>query len=219
MRRPLAVYSLNPVCCKHCGKPILPKEGERPGSVRRKKFCDHGCAAAHNNRVYPKRKPEGECDECGELVKARRKWCSIKCKAAGALTRRREAAKVDVGRVVYWRQRQKQKAVEYKGGKCQICDYNKCIRALKFHHVDPTTKEFAISGTGKTRSWERIRAELDKCVLVCGNCHDEIHAGIVDIRGVGSTGKLAVSKTEVESSNLSAPAKIETCQLGLSSSG
>ena len=181
----VAAYLLNPARCRHCGKAILPKEAEKPGTVRRRRFCSHGCAAAHNNRLYPKRRPEGECDECGTPVKIGRKWCSIKCKAADALRRKQAAAKKDVTRIVYWRQQQKQKAVDYKGGKCQICGYNRCIRALKFHHVDPATKEFAISGAGSTRSWEKLRAELDKCVLVCGNCHDEIHAGIVDIRGVG----------------------------------
>lgn len=66
------------------------------------------------------------------------------------------------------------KAVHYKGGKCSICSYNKCITALEFHHIDPTTKLFGISD-GCTRSWEVIKVELDKCILVCANCHRELH--------------------------------------------
>jgi len=69
----------------------------------------------------------------------------------------------------------KQKAVEYKGGKCCKCGYNKCIDALEFHHKDPLKKDFGIANKGYTRSWEKVKKELDKCDLVCSNCHKEIH--------------------------------------------
>jgi len=69
----------------------------------------------------------------------------------------------------------KQKAVEYKGNSCINCGYNKCLAALEFHHIDPTQKDFALSNDGHTRSWEEIKNELDKCILVCANCHREIH--------------------------------------------
>ena len=70
----------------------------------------------------------------------------------------------------------KEKLIEYKGGKCQICGYNKCISALEFHHLDPSQKDFNISGG--TKSFEKAKIEVDKCVLVCSNCHREIHAGL-----------------------------------------
>lgn len=66
----------------------------------------------------------------------------------------------------------KLKAIEYKGGKCIVCGYNKSIRALQFHHLDPTQKDFGISGT--TKSFEKLKPELDKCVLLCANCHGEV---------------------------------------------
>ena len=68
-------------------------------------------------------------------------------------------------------------AVAYKGGVCQCCKYNKYIGALEFHHINPDEKDFGISVKGYTRSWENNKKELDKCVLVCSNCHREIHAG------------------------------------------
>ncbi len=71
----------------------------------------------------------------------------------------------------------RQKLVEYKGGKCVLCGYSKCIDALDLHHKDPLTKDFGISKNGITRSWEKNKAEADKCVLLCANCHREIHAG------------------------------------------
>jgi len=67
------------------------------------------------------------------------------------------------------------KAVEYKGGKCQKCGYDKCQQALEFHHLDQLKKDFGISAGGFTRSWDKITTELDKCLIVCANCHREIH--------------------------------------------
>jgi len=70
------------------------------------------------------------------------------------------------------------KAVEYKGGKCERCGYCKYVGALDFHHLDPTQKDFAIASKGYTRSWDSVRNEIDKCLLLCSNCHREIHNGI-----------------------------------------
>ena len=67
-------------------------------------------------------------------------------------------------------------AIEYKGGRCSRCGYNRCIEALEFHHLDSSKKDFGISARGYTRSWARVRAEIDKCVLLCSNCHRELHA-------------------------------------------
>lgn len=69
----------------------------------------------------------------------------------------------------------KAQAVKYKGGRCEICGYDKCMDALDFHHLSPKEKDFNISGG--TKSFESIKPELDKCILVCANCHREIHAG------------------------------------------
>lgn len=72
--------------------------------------------------------------------------------------------------------RHKALAVAYKGGRCQVCGYNRCMAALDFHHLDPNAKD---PNWRLMRNWsfERIRSELDKCMLVCRNCHAEIHFG------------------------------------------
>ncbi len=77
----------------------------------------------------------------------------------------------------------KKRAVEYLGGSCVCCGYNEHPGVLDFHHVDPATKEFGISDKGMTRSWEKIKAELDKCILVCANCHREITLGVREFTG------------------------------------
>jgi len=73
----------------------------------------------------------------------------------------------------------KSMSVEYLGGKCCKCGYKKCVAALDFHHLIGSDKDFGISDRGYTRSWERVKAELDKCILVCANCHREIHHGVL----------------------------------------
>jgi len=75
----------------------------------------------------------------------------------------------------------RQMAADYKGGQCIICKYKKCKRALVFHHVDPKKKSFGISARGLTKSWDKVRKELDKCVLLCSNCHMEVHDGITQL--------------------------------------
>lgn len=74
------------------------------------------------------------------------------------------------------RKKVKRMLVEEFGGACSRCGYNKCIEALQFHHIDPNTKEFGVSAQGNTRSYERLLEEAKKCVLLCANCHAEIHA-------------------------------------------
>ena len=79
------------------------------------------------------------------------------------------------------RRKIKEFAVSCKGGRCEICGYSKSVWALDLHHRDPKTKHFGIAAKGYTRSWEAVRKEADKCVLVCANCHREIGAGITQL--------------------------------------
>lgn len=70
--------------------------------------------------------------------------------------------------------KRKLKAIEYKGGHCSQCGYDKYHGALEFHHVNPDEKDMDW-GKMRTRSWDSIFRELDKCVLLCANCHREVH--------------------------------------------
>jgi predicted transcriptional regulator len=76
-----------------------------------------------------------------------------------------------------FRRRNKERAVEYKGGECVKCGYKKCIIALEFHHLDPEKKDFTPS-SNMNMSWDKIKEELDKCILLCSNCHRELHYGL-----------------------------------------
>lgn len=72
------------------------------------------------------------------------------------------------------RRQSKQLAIEYKGGKCIKCGYNKCYAALEFHHLNPIEKDKDYFNL-KAGFTEALRIELDKCVLLCANCHREEH--------------------------------------------
>lgn len=79
-------------------------------------------------------------------------------------------------------QKTKQRAIKhqlvlYKGGKCEQCGYDKCEGALQFHHKNPLEKEFALSqiNLSKELDMDSLYKEVDKCELLCANCHAEKH--------------------------------------------
>jgi len=80
-----------------------------------------------------------------------------------------------VEQVVERQRNLKTKAINYLGGKCQRCGYDRCPSALEFHHRDPSEKEFSLGHVKTTAFNEKIKNELDKCDLLCANCHREVH--------------------------------------------
>ena len=153
-----------------------PKCGKELDKSWQKKYCSRSCANSVANSFSPKRKPEGSCRECKKVISTRFNYCSPECKKTFTernrnIARKRRSKAAGIA-VIAYRRRIKEKAVIYKGGKCQKCGYDKCIRALQFHHL--LGKDFSISDGG-TKSWEIVKTEIDKCELVCANCHAEIH--------------------------------------------
>jgi transposase len=90
-------------------------------------------------------------------------WRCLECRSEAVSRRRRQVKEILVAEA---------------GGRCVLCGYDRCLRALEFHHVDPSTKEFGIALHGLTRSLRHARAEATKCVLLCSNCHMEVEAGL-----------------------------------------
>ena len=103
-----------------------------------------------------------------------RRFCSPQCKNKYFVTLRRKNLK--------------EQAVSYKGGKCLICGYDRCLDALTFHHLDGH-KDFGIAARGYTRSWKAVKAELERCILVCATCHLEVHAGLHNVAALVSNGQ------------------------------
>jgi len=74
-----------------------------------------------------------------------------------------------------WRDRTKARLRSAFGGSCGICGYSKCDKVLEFHHLDSSKKEFCLSS--RIKKWETLVNEAKKCVMLCANCHREVHAG------------------------------------------
>lgn len=106
-----------------------------------------------------------KCKTCGETNPEKfQKHCKIQCRICKNKSDNKK------------KQTAKQKYVDYKGGKCEICGYNKYVGSLDFHHLDPSKKEFNLTcSVLNSCSHEYILKELDKCMLVCANCHRELH--------------------------------------------
>lgn len=76
-----------------------------------------------------------------------------------------------------YRQRRKSRIIYVMGGQCQLCGYHKCQDALELHHINPDEKDFSISSNWQ-KSWETTSREIQKCALLCANCHREVHGGL-----------------------------------------
>ena len=78
-----------------------------------------------------------------------------------------------------WRRNTKLRIIQAMGKECQCCGYSACYQALELHHVDPSAKELSFGSViANPKKWADIVTELRKCILVCANCHREIHAGL-----------------------------------------
>ena len=147
--------------CRNCNKQIPNRiiiDGKQRVLNSRKYCLECSPFGKHNTKPfgYVRMTPNGRiCSVCGKNYKTK----GVVCGPCNSNFRRFE---------------KKKKAVEYLGGKCIKCGYNTCIAALTFHHRNPEEKEFEIGGN-HCISDERIKKELDKCDLICQNCHSQLH--------------------------------------------
>ena len=123
----------------------------------RRKTCSREC-----KRMPNKEKNKHLCVDCGEtdpneFYGAKKATCK-KCHNK-RLTKKRTDMLA--------------KARKMLGDKCSVCGYKKCPAALEFHHVDRSEKEFVIAGA--RYGWSKMEKEIEKCVLLCANCHRELH--------------------------------------------
>lgn len=150
-----------PTCAKKsCGRhfPLRIVINGRMRQLNKRKYClDCSPFGKKNTQKIPE--SGGRCSDCGGLGAVVRKRGGELCFRCNRKARRRDF---------------KDRCLKYKGGKCERCGYSKCPAALHFHHCNPSGKGFSV-GPSLTMSWKRIQVELDKCELVCSNCHSELH--------------------------------------------
>lgn len=129
------------------------------------------------NKVGPKpSNTEGKCVVCEKTTLNNKMYCSDNCKAKNYLINNPDKKILINLKNQVKNQTFKQLAVNYKGGKCSICHYNKNLAALSFHHLNPKEKDLEISKFNRSNTLEKKHIdELDKCILLCENCHQEEH--------------------------------------------
>lgn len=138
------------------------------------------CKEAGLRQIYIELTPDKikECqklyDEIGN-IKTVAKLVNISYKRLREIITFKTSTKTNYDYVKDRRRKVKELLVNYKGGKCEICGYDKCLGALDFHHLDPNEKEFSISSSNIYKNIDKLKEEIDKCILVCANCHREIH--------------------------------------------
>jgi hypothetical protein len=113
-----------------------------------------------------------KCIHCGGKLNGRQtKYCSRKCKN----TFNNHNYQSYQSQQLRGRKR-KLKLIELKGAACSNCGYSKNYSALEFHHINPNIKEFQLDLRSlSNRKWEIILKEVEKCILICSNCHSELH--------------------------------------------
>jgi ribosomal protein L30E len=181
--------------CLFCKKELFRKKESKTKQYFCNNFC-RGKAMSHKENFScekPKHyylKQNIFCKNCKKSFKQnnkKQKYCSVSCYKLGVkklfcelhqCSYEKHCKKCNTKAVQNRREKLKLLAFEYKGSKCKHCGYNKCLAAIEFHHLDPTKKDFGISSKGYTRSWQKVKEELDKCIMVCANCHREIHEKI-----------------------------------------
>lgn len=150
--------------CKQCNKQF-PNRVEINGVKKllcSRKYClDCSPYGKHNTKTLNKEISECVCKKCNRSFSFDRRKNHTYNTCNTCVTKSRH-------RLI------KKKAIEYLGGKCTKCGYMKCFMALDFHHLNPDDKDFSISAN-YNRKWESLVEELNKCVLLCSNCHREIH--------------------------------------------
>lgn len=153
--------------CKKCETHFpnrITIDGKKRGLGNRKYCLKCSPFGKHNTKQIHEPDPKTrECEQCGRRYEYKRHSGHTKTRCNSCLVNTRRFAL-------------KKRMVEYKGGKCTRCGYDRCIAALDFHHIDPKTKKFDVSGS-HCLSWSKIKMELDKCELICSNCHREEEYG------------------------------------------
>ena len=70
-------------------------------------------------------------------------------------------------------------AANYKNNECEICGLKRNtiddLEMFDFHHIDRSNKSFELGDKIEDRNWETIKKELDKCMMLCANCHRKQH--------------------------------------------
>jgi len=158
--------------CEKCNEDFTNKVPNIDISVdiRSRKNCWKCSPYGNSNRKVLEKRTSKICSKCKEDLSIENFYTKS---STGNRTRTPYCKKCQMNYNLQREIKRKIQMIEYKGGKCIKCGYNKNIAALDFHHLESDNKDFNIAHVGG--GLEKMKKELDKCILVCSNCHREIH--------------------------------------------
>jgi hypothetical protein len=173
LKKPSSVKTCELCGCSFLKRPVI--GGKRQNNTNRKHCYEcvpHGFKHEHREALRKEESLSGlrTCESCGEKKTLDEKNFDLN-------QQRKTCRACASKRTINVQKKRKQECIKYKGGKCQLCGYSKSPRALHFHHLAPGEKDFNLASY-RCRSWERTKKELDKCALLCANCHAEVHDGL-----------------------------------------
>lgn len=137
-----------------------------------------------------------KCLNCAPFQSSKSKPISEARRSAALKSKRYYYKQKEMGidRIKMLRNTRKKTIINLLGGKCQICTYSKTPRNLVFHHLQ--NKEFNLSTRGFQYKYSKLLHEIKKCILVCHNCHGEIHDGLINQSIVDSLNKQVIETIE-----------------------
>jgi hypothetical protein len=157
--------------CHRCGEDFanLYFDNGKMRDFSKRKYCVNCRPVGSTRPIRPiKKRTVFECLVCSKpLLGKQRKFCSLQCKthAHSSYPKQKERGIV-----------RKLELLEKGGGACAVCGYSKNITAFHFHHLDPSKKRFRLDSRAiSNRTWQSILEEFAKCILLCANCHAELH--------------------------------------------
>lgn len=163
-------------------------------NLQRRKFC-LVCSPfkKHNTKNLATRKNSNlKCIICSKQLSGKqRKYCSSICKGKDGNNKYQDYSSQQLRA-----RRRKLKLISMMGGKCNICGYNKNFAALSLHHIDPKEKSIKLDGRSlSNHSWKIVIKESQKCILLCHNCHSEVHHPDCLVKNVSEKEKVCLEKS------------------------
>jgi hypothetical protein len=168
--------------CKKCGNEI-PKKTVVNGITiyaSQRNFClvcvpiDKNKKLGVDNVILKDDKKFRVCDKCEKELELNEE--NFHKRSRGDFFRK--CRKCEQQRIRKGRSRNKKFVVDYMGGRCIRCGYNRCYQALELHHKDGEIKEYTLSSFSYNLNNEEVVKELKKCILLCANCHREVEYGV-----------------------------------------
>jgi hypothetical protein len=168
--------------CKNCGNlfsSYFRDENGKIHNLNNRKYC-FSCSPfkKHNTQVLDGKRKNLNCIVCGkQLTGNQSKYCSKHCKSKSLSKIHSQNSSQ---RISIKRRENKIRAISNLGERCNICGYTGSPEAFDFHHKNKELKQYLISSI-LHYSWKNLKNELDKCILLCANCHLIIHYKTKDI--------------------------------------